>query len=128
MKLTCKSMKSESKNNDSDRENLICCVTQHDGSHCERPPLPDRKRCMKHKGMRVNQAVSEVSNPKSLITVSLFNPVIVDICKVHLDDGNCCIRKPVKGRKRCEEHKGMRVDVYVSKLSSRDKWFNAKLV
>ncbi|KAK9705369.1 hypothetical protein RND81_07G051600 [Saponaria officinalis] len=127
MKLTCKSLKKESTINDSDRENIICGVTQHDGSHCELPPLPGRKRCTKHKGMRVNQAMSEVSNPISLITVSLSNPVIVDICGVHLDDGNCCTRKPVKGRKRCDEHKGMRVDVYVSKLSSRDKWFNAKL-
>ncbi|KAL9242061.1 hypothetical protein vseg_016101 [Gypsophila vaccaria] len=135
MKLTRKAMTKDLRVNDSDRENcsanvtnsIICGVTQHDGSHCERPPLPGRKRCTEHKGMRVNQAMSKVSNPKSLITVSLPNSGLVDICGVHLDDGNYCARMPVKGRKRCEEHKGMRVDVYVSKLSSRKKWFDAEL-
>ncbi|KAH9607988.1 hypothetical protein KSS87_016737 [Heliosperma pusillum] len=135
MKLTCKPVIKDLGTNNLEQENspsnvinnVICGVKLHEGSHCERPPLPGRKRCMEHKGMRVNQAVFKDSTPKSLITVSLSNSGLVDCCGVLSGDGKCCTRMPVKGRKRCEEHKGMRVDACESKLSVRNKWFNANL-
>ncbi|XP_059284351.1 protein EFFECTOR OF TRANSCRIPTION 2-like [Lycium ferocissimum] len=36
-------------------------------------------------------------------------------CGVHLTDGGLCTRQPAVGRKRCEDHKGMRVKEPISK-------------
>ncbi|KAK4342469.1 hypothetical protein RND71_038285 [Anisodus tanguticus] len=37
------------------------------------------------------------------------------ICGVYLNDGSFCTRQPAVGRKRCEDHKGMRVKESISK-------------
>ncbi|GMP59573.1 hypothetical protein CsSME_00022806 [Camellia sinensis var. sinensis] len=41
---------------------------------------------------------------------SVINKNLDTICGVNFQDGTFCTRKPVVGRKRCEEHKWMRVD------------------
>ncbi|XP_020688550.1 protein EFFECTOR OF TRANSCRIPTION 2-like [Dendrobium catenatum] len=45
------------------------------------------------------------------------------VCGVVYCDGSVCKRKPVLGRKRCEQHKGMRVH---AAMPSADKVFNSK--
>ncbi|KAL2930119.1 Protein EFFECTOR OF TRANSCRIPTION 2 [Bienertia sinuspersici] len=99
----------------------ICGVISSDRSTCSNSPVKGRKRCAKHKGMRLKQNVSMSSNLKPIVEKPLCNVDIAGICGVKLGDGKCCERQPVKGRKRCEQHKGMRVDAYVSKI---DKWLN----
>lgn len=96
----------------------VCGVTQNDGSLCQMPPFPGWKRCEKHKGQRVGRVVSISMDSSSVnVDISLSNLGLGDYCRVDLGDGECCRSPPVKGRKRCEEHKGMRVDAYISKLS-----------
>lgn len=122
--INSKSMTKDSSIDNSQEENIvssICGVILLDGSQCARPPYPGRKRCEEHKGLRINQAISKSSNLKSVIKNPLYNVTPTEHCGVILGDGRSCERQPVKGRKRCEEHKGMRVTGYVSKLSSRVK-------
>lgn len=47
---------------------------------------------------------------------SVINKNLDTICGVNFQDGTFCTRKPVVGRKRCEEHKWMRVNGSRSKL------------
>ncbi|XP_011093698.1 protein EFFECTOR OF TRANSCRIPTION 2 [Sesamum indicum] len=44
-----------------------------------------------------------------------------DICGVAVCHGSVCTTPPVKGRKRCAIHKGMRVNGYISKLNAEGK-------
>ncbi|KAL3644340.1 hypothetical protein CASFOL_012272 [Castilleja foliolosa] len=44
-----------------------------------------------------------------------------DICGVAIGRGIVCTTPPIEGRKRCNVHKGMRVNGYVSKLSTESK-------
>ncbi|KAL0338972.1 UNVERIFIED_CONTAM: hypothetical protein Sangu_1419300 [Sesamum angustifolium] len=44
-----------------------------------------------------------------------------DICGVAVGHGSVCTTPPVKGRKRCAVHKGMRVNGYISKLNTEGK-------
>nr|XP_043624568.1 protein EFFECTOR OF TRANSCRIPTION 2-like [Erigeron canadensis]XP_043624569.1 protein EFFECTOR OF TRANSCRIPTION 2-like [Erigeron canadensis] len=86
-------------NNDVD----ICGVALGHGSICTRAPVEGRKRCMDHKGMKVNAFVKpHLPTNNTEITPHLT-------CGVTLDDASFCTRVPVVGRKRCEEHKGMRI-------------------
>ncbi|OIW09206.1 hypothetical protein TanjilG_11344 [Lupinus angustifolius] len=119
----------------------ICGIILDDGSTCSRQPVKGRKRCLEHKGMRINTS-SAKTIPKSESTVVLgpnefcqtkgnryrehvghdvqdppqkVMEIPADesisnthICGIILDDGSICSRQPVKGRKRCLEHKGKR--------------------
>lgn len=87
-------------NNSDDR---ICGVGLGHGSICTRPPVEGRKRCVDHKGMKVN---ASVKLKPGLVTNEDTCHVT---CGVTLYNGCICTRVPVAGRKRCEEHKGMRV-------------------
>lgn len=44
-----------------------------------------------------------------------------NICGVESGDGTSCNRQPVKGRVRCEEHKGMKIKGIKSKSAEEDK-------
>ncbi|MED6147342.1 hypothetical protein PIB30_043258 [Stylosanthes scabra] len=114
---------------------IICGVALGDGSVCTNAPVERRKRCPQHKGMRINNAspakalvspksksilVSEISKfmgqnasndnaedfPKKPVEVSSNS---TNICGIILYDGSPCRRVPVKGRKRCQEHKGKKI-------------------
>ncbi|OWM83178.1 hypothetical protein CDL15_Pgr011860 [Punica granatum] len=50
------------------------------------------------------------SNPRVVLDRSCFNEDETRFCRVYLGNGNICKRPPVKGRKRCAEHKGMKVN------------------
>ncbi|XP_058206644.1 protein EFFECTOR OF TRANSCRIPTION 2-like isoform X2 [Rhododendron vialii] len=55
------------------------------------------------------------SQPR-LVTPSLgFNDDHSNICGVALGHGSVCTRPPVGGRKRCDEHKGMKINDFASK-------------
>ncbi|KAF8393495.1 hypothetical protein HHK36_021739 [Tetracentron sinense] len=124
----------------------ICGLALGDGSVCRRRPVEGRKRCAEHKGSRINCSMSKiVTEGNSNVRVGLeskfhsdwasdvlfksgrserllisdrcvVNEESADICGVALDNGSACRRRPVEGRKRCEEHKGRRISVSVSKL------------
>ncbi|XP_027357414.1 protein EFFECTOR OF TRANSCRIPTION 2-like [Abrus precatorius] len=111
----------------------ICGVALGDGSICRRPPADKRVRCPQHKGMRTNVSTAKARAPKSESTVAngyryqnvshdLEDPsqteiespadesiTKANICGIILNDGSTCRRQPVKGRKRCPEHKGKRI-------------------
>ncbi|KAF3780384.1 hypothetical protein EJ110_NYTH39321 [Nymphaea thermarum] len=78
----------------------VCGVALGNGSICKEPPVPGRKRCIEHKGRRINGLhegwnTDHYGPPKG-------NPCV---CGVSLEDGSFCMQKPVPGRKRCEKHK-----------------------
>lgn len=98
-----------------DFSRTICgvIIPQLDGSMtaCAQPPFPGRKRCLEHRGMRVNQIIPSSPTSLSMLGVNGY-------CGVDLGDGKCCMAQPVKGRKRCEKHKGMRAAGYIPLLST----------
>ncbi|KAK7272758.1 hypothetical protein RJT34_29579 [Clitoria ternatea] len=48
--------------------------------------------------------------PQTVVEKSVDESITkVNICGILLDDGSTCRRQPVKGRKRCQEHKGKRI-------------------
>ncbi|GAB4838928.1 hypothetical protein Ancab_028460 [Ancistrocladus abbreviatus] len=105
----------------------ICAVILDDGSPCKQQPVPGRKRCEEHKGWRITQPIVKLLTedasdnhnlqPQFMSERSLPHPCHEFYCGVILGNGSYCRRQPVEGRKRCEEHKGMRVDTLVSKTS-----------
>ncbi|XP_073116820.1 protein EFFECTOR OF TRANSCRIPTION 2 isoform X1 [Elaeis guineensis] len=106
---------------DVDQEYNICGVVYWDGSICRKKPVSGRKRCEHHKGQRI--AGTRLLTSEDWMTkkeCNLDEPY--DICGVVIGDGYVCRRKPVLGRKRCEEHKGRRVTspgLMISMESSR---------
>ncbi|XP_077209795.1 protein EFFECTOR OF TRANSCRIPTION 2-like isoform X2 [Tasmannia lanceolata] len=89
----------------------ICGVALGDGSVCRSTPIKGRKRCGEHKGMRVNGSFSTSFVPKGdLETTEKHLKEEYSICGVALGDGSLCRSRPIEGRKRCAEHKGMRVN------------------
>lgn len=115
----------------------FCGVVLSDGSVCRRPPVERRKRCAEHKGMRISGFIPTlVTEGKSESTigsdstnlddregysqndtakcplVAFKRPVSVGFtptCGVLLSNGSACRRQPAQGRKRCDEHKSMRI-------------------
>ncbi|KAF2285154.1 hypothetical protein GH714_038866 [Hevea brasiliensis] len=100
----------------------ICGFIMNDGVPCRRPPVPGRKRCEGHKGMRIygssSKPISEGSSnylPGVHLDPSThYEQDYATTCGVNLGDGNFCRRQAVPGRKRCEEHKGKWVNSCVS--------------
>ncbi|XP_054786612.1 protein EFFECTOR OF TRANSCRIPTION 2-like isoform X3 [Prosopis cineraria] len=107
---------------------IMCGIILNDGTCCRRPPARGRKRCHEHKGKRIHvsmyksaiivnsqflqNVVSEsddVKNPEKIAVESSLDKRITGICGIILKDGSPCRRPPVKGRKRCLEHKGKRI-------------------
>lgn len=120
----------------------VCGVALGDGSVCSRPPVERRKRCAEHRGMRISGSIPKSDTeekPKSIIMGSNFStlddrvelrPVPVKcpvsesctpICGVLLNNGSSCLRQPAQGRKRCDEHKGMRIHQSISESVAKGK-------
>lgn len=120
-----------------EKNGKICGVILDDGSICTKTPVEKRVRCHEHKGMRIirittkgmrrSKSESEKVFPakeirrsksesekvsESLVDESITKTVV--ICGIVLEDGSSCRKEPVKGRKRCHEHKGRRVRAFVS--------------
>lgn len=116
---------------------VFCGVVLDDGSVCRRPPVERRMRCSEHKGMRINGFTAKTNREmksENILdlehnvhcqrkgkdndeqNVSLIDESITNICGIiSNDDGTPCRRPPVKGRKRCHEHKGKRIHVSMHK-------------
>ncbi|CAI9100542.1 OLC1v1037666C1 [Oldenlandia corymbosa var. corymbosa] len=86
----------------------ICGVALGHGVICKRPPTEGNKRCIEHKGMKVNGFTSRDKDS---------NPV----CGFLLDDGSSCTSKPLHGNKRCLEHKGRKIRSSVNRQQMKDK-------
>lgn len=121
----------------------ICGVTLGDGSICRKPPAEKRLRCPEHKGMRTNvstakaikapesksvsyryqNASHDIKDPPQTLVERPVDEIITqtNICGIVLDNGFPCRREPVKGRKRCQEHKGMRRNVSTAKVIKAPK-------
>ncbi|KAH7677048.1 hypothetical protein IHE45_07G056300 [Dioscorea alata] len=104
------------------QEYQICGVFFGDGNVCQSMPFPGRKRCEYHKGTRINGVISrtrrEFSIAKRAPSDGELDPCEGNqICGVLLGDGNVCRSKPFRGRKRCEDHRGMRVDGIISRTT-----------
>ncbi|XP_077209945.1 uncharacterized protein LOC143845469 isoform X2 [Tasmannia lanceolata] len=97
-----------SRNCDVNDNDDICGVALGDGSICKCRPVDGRKRCGQHVGMRITGTSSVVVIPS--VTKDEYVSENYTICGVALDDGSVCRSRPIEGRKRCGEHKGMRVN------------------
>jgi hypothetical protein len=88
----------------------ICGVILNDGSICTKSPVEKRVRCLEHKGMRINaitaKAIRRSKSESETVVESITKTII---CGVIMENGSTCRREPVKGRKRCHEHKGKRI-------------------
>lgn len=93
-------------------DNTICGVVYGDGTICGNRPVWGRKRCVEHKGQKVTG--TKLKLPKSRECWEIKEDG--DICGV-VTNGHVCGRRPISGRKRCEEHKGQRVAVLLHGLS-----------
>ncbi|KAL2321378.1 hypothetical protein Fmac_030347 [Flemingia macrophylla] len=132
----------------------ICGVALGDGSICRRPPVEKRMRCPEHKGMRTNMLTTKAIRPPNSesnvycqengngygyqnVSQDIEDPLQTlagnpadesltgtDICGIFLNDGSTCRRQPVKGRKRCHEHKGMRVQASIQTKSNESRYQN----
>lgn len=115
----------------------FCGVVLSDGSVCTRPPVARRKRCAEHRGMRITgfiptlvtegKSESKIGSDSTNLDdregyshndtakcplVAFKRPVSessAPICGVRLSDGSPCRSQPAQGRKRCDDHKGMRI-------------------
>ncbi|KAK6944842.1 hypothetical protein RJ641_025944 [Dillenia turbinata] len=111
----------------------ICGLLLDDGSLCRSPPIQGRKRCGKHKGKKTYGSVSKSKADKASQDLHNFilQPAVSPgnssmknfevVCGVEFPDGSFCTRPSPVGRKRCEEHKGLRVNAYTSKLTADSK-------
>lgn len=108
-----------------EKKDKICGVILDDGSICTKTPVEKRVRCHEHKGMRIRTAKSEskrgnacryqnikhdVEDLPQTVVESITNTIT---CGIILEDGTTCRRQPVKGRKRCHDHKGKRIRAFV---------------
>ncbi|KAM7257945.1 hypothetical protein ACFE04_013686 [Oxalis oulophora] len=93
----------------------ICGVLLSDGDSCRKSPVPGRKRCEEHKGKKVYGFVleSRTGGQSNDVPDTVPSQTWFVTCGVVLQNGDLCDRAPVPGRKRCEEHKGMRVKLRV---------------
>lgn len=100
----------------------VCGVLLEDGTTCTTTPIKGRKRCTEHKGKRLSRDSPEKRIPCEVPTRRECEETD-DICGVILPDMVRCRRTPVSRRKRCEDHKGMRVNAFFFLLNptERDK-------
>ncbi|KAJ1421071.1 hypothetical protein SESBI_13942 [Sesbania bispinosa] len=79
---------------------------------------PDVSCQTKGNGYRYQNFSHEIEDPPQTVVESIIN---TNLCGIILDDGSPCRRQPVKGRKRCPEHKGMRINVSTAKAIRESK-------
>ncbi|CAK8533876.1 unnamed protein product [Lathyrus sativus] len=119
-----------------EKNGKICGVILDNGSVCTKMPVEKRVRCHEHKGMRINMVSTKAMRRSKSDSENVFaakairrsksesekmGESFVDesitktvICGIVLEDGSTCRKEPVKGRKRCHEHKGKRIRASIS--------------
>ncbi|XP_010433540.1 PREDICTED: protein EFFECTOR OF TRANSCRIPTION 1-like [Camelina sativa] len=98
----------------------VCGVLLEDGTTCATTPIKGRKRCTEHKGKKLSR-VSPVKLIPSEVPTRRECQETDDICGVILPDMVRCRRPPVLRRKRCEDHKGMRVNAFFFLLNPTER-------
>ncbi|XP_078149046.1 protein EFFECTOR OF TRANSCRIPTION 2-like [Carex rostrata] len=88
----------------------ICGIALGDGGVCANRPIQGRKRCEDHKGRRIVETRKErLLNNNSL--GSEIEQALVSVCGAISEiDGSICKKPPAVGRKRCEVHKGRKIN------------------
>ncbi|CAL1414182.1 unnamed protein product [Linum trigynum] len=90
-----------------------CGATLVNGSLCSRRVGQGNGKCWQHQEKRVGDCdageVPRLSGEEGSLLKSELQAAVVT-CGVRLLDGSACSRVPVAGRKRCLQHKGMRVN------------------
>ncbi|KAL1195178.1 Protein EFFECTOR OF TRANSCRIPTION 2 [Cardamine amara subsp. amara] len=104
----------------------VCGVILENGGCCNRSPVKGRKRCVEHKGQRICRVSPEKHRPSSqpeIFAGQDHNHEDSDVvkCGVILPDMEPCSKIPVPGRKRCEDHKGMRINAFLFLLNRTDR-------
>lgn len=99
---------------------VICGVALGEGTVCKKTPVEGRKRCLDHKGMKINGFTSKMIKEEEeeegtveeqigdITSPEKANNKEAPMCGIDLGNGNFCLSPSVKGRKRCNKHKGMR--------------------
>ncbi|KAK3004584.1 hypothetical protein RJ639_018545 [Escallonia herrerae] len=118
-----------------------CGAALDDDSSCSKEPVQGRKRCAVHKGMKICGIRSELvmEGKQRNVHGAVVEPGIHcddqvhfqvsgesscgtkdgnTICGIYFEDGTICARQPGLGRKRCEEHKGLRVNKHTAMLKA----------
>ena len=99
----------------------VCGVILGNGGRCNRSPVKGRKRCEEHKGQRVCRVSPVKQQPESSVGQD-YNHEDSDVtCGVILANMEPCSKRPVLGRKRCEDHKGMRINAFLFLLNRTDR-------
>ncbi|XP_009142679.1 protein EFFECTOR OF TRANSCRIPTION 2 [Brassica rapa] len=100
----------------------VCGVLLENGDCCSRSPVKGRKRCLEHKGQRICRVSPVKPHPETFITRRQdYNTDVVTTCGVILPNMEPCSKRPVPGRKRCEDHKGMRINAFLFLLNRTDR-------
>ncbi|XP_039128733.1 protein EFFECTOR OF TRANSCRIPTION 2-like [Dioscorea cayenensis subsp. rotundata] len=109
---------------DHSEEYHICGVLLSYGNVCRSKPLLGRKRCDDHKYMRVNGIIPRTAREFTITNITSSEELDPceesQICGVLLGHGNVCRSRPSRGRARCEDHKGMRVNSIISRTTIRE--------
>uniref|UniRef100_A0A1J3G6X1 Protein EFFECTOR OF TRANSCRIPTION 2 n=1 Tax=Noccaea caerulescens TaxID=107243 RepID=A0A1J3G6X1_NOCCA len=112
-------------NDDGSGSDSVCGVLLENGACCSKSPVKGRKRCVEHKGQRICRVSPEKDRPSQpeIFTGEDHNYKEDSdvICGVILPDMKTCSKRPVSGRKRCEDHKGMRINAFLFLLNKTDR-------
>ncbi|KAG2290371.1 hypothetical protein Bca52824_049975 [Brassica carinata] len=100
-------------------DSSVCGVVLENGDCCSASPVKGRKRCIEHKGQRICR-VSPVKQQSERQDYK-HQDTDVTTCGVILPNMEPCNKKPVPGRKRCEDHKGMRINAFLFLLNRTDR-------
>ncbi|KAJ0258237.1 hypothetical protein HA466_0070600 [Hirschfeldia incana] len=101
----------------------VCGVFLENGDCCSRSPVKGRKRCIEHKGQRICRVSPVKPQPKTFTTrhQDYNTDVVTTCCGVILPNMEPCSKRPVPGRKRCADHKGMRINAFLFLLNRTDR-------
>ncbi|CAN6830276.1 unnamed protein product [Brassica oleracea] len=101
----------------------VCGVILENGACCSKSPVKGRKRCVEHKGQRICRVSPVKQQPETLVYRQDYKHQDTDVttCGVILPNMEPCNKKPVPGRKRCEDHKGMRINAFLFLLNRTDR-------
>ncbi|XP_010448316.1 PREDICTED: protein EFFECTOR OF TRANSCRIPTION 1-like [Camelina sativa] len=99
----------------------VCGLLLEDGTTCNTTPIKGRKRCTEHKGKKLSRVSPVKLIPSEVPTRRECQETDDDICGVILPDMVRCRRPPVLRRKRCEDHKGMRVNAFFFLLTPTER-------
>nr|XP_018624391.1 protein EFFECTOR OF TRANSCRIPTION 2 isoform X3 [Nicotiana tomentosiformis] len=83
--------------------------------HWTHNPILENRTYSTDDGQQMLSRTADTQHPQDFSSCPLIGKNHKVMCGVHLNDGSFCTRQPAVGRKRCEEHKGMRVKEPISK-------------